>query len=1053
MIKAPIPSNEKERLNTLNEYDVLDTVQEQFLDEITKTAALICDCKISLISLIDSHRQWFKSKQGLDAAETLRDISFCGHAIMEDDLFIVEDSAKDIRFCDNPLFLKNPKVCFYAGAPLIAPNGHKIGTLCVIDSKPKILDEKQKLLLKSLSTQVMSFLELRKKSLEHDSKTIEIEDYKAGLDAHAIITRTDTDGKITFINKKFCEISKYNEEELIGKDHRIINSDYHPKEFFSKMWEIISRGEIWRGEVRNKAKDGSLFWVDSTLMPLRKNNGEISGYMAFRYDITAKKEAELLYGQTQALGKIGGWDLNVQTLETKWTDETYKIHELEIGTPTNTIAGINFYAEHERPKIQKMVYDCIEKGIAFESDFEFITAKGNKKWVHSKGIPEFNSLGKVIRITGTFQDISTQKILEKKLIDSHQYLDLALEGAGLGVWDWNLTDNSVKYDHRWASMLGFDISELQMNISTWESKVHPDDLENCYKDIKLYMDGKTDHFENIHRTKHKNGSWVYILGRGRFSDWDKNGKPIRFTGTNLDITETKSSQDQKLSEFNEILSATPSCLKIISKEGTLLEMNEQGLALIEADCIKDVYKMSFYTIVAEEYREKFKDFNEKTCNGNKESLIFEIINLKGKRKWMETYSAPFKLPTGEIANISITNDITNKRMNEKEYEIQKAISQHQAKLASIGELAAGVGHEINNPLTIIKGYLTAMDKTLKNNLFSASELQNFIQKIHLASDRIANIVQGLRTFSRSDSHEVSSFSPITAVKESFNMINQIYLRDGVKIELVNSLKEDIVIIGNRGKFQQVLMNLLSNAKDAVSNAKNKKIEVLISQIDKDLLIAIKDYGCGIPTSLHSKIFEPFFTTKEVNKGTGIGLSLAHNFIKEMNGTLSIESEENLGSTFTVRIPLAATSILSLAKKVPSAIKPHYKASAIIAEDEEDIREILCNILESMGIKVTTAVNGLEAYKLYTNAPESYDLIVSDMKMPEMDGASLLKSVRSHKNLFQPKFLFITGGININFEDKTIEINKLMDGYLFKPFDHDEILELLSKCLKNKLDVA
>ena len=139
MIKAPIPENEEERLKKLKSYEVLETAAEAVFDEITRTAADICETRISLISLIDDNRQWFKSKCGLEASETGRDISYCGHAIMSDEVMIVEDATKDERFFDNPLLLGEPFVRFYAGAPLITPEGYRIGTLCVIDSEEKKL--------------------------------------------------------------------------------------------------------------------------------------------------------------------------------------------------------------------------------------------------------------------------------------------------------------------------------------------------------------------------------------------------------------------------------------------------------------------------------------------------------------------------------------------------------------------------------------------------------------------------------------------------------------------------------------------------------------------------------------------------------------------------------------------------------------------------------------------------------------------------------------------------------------------------------------------------
>ena len=166
MKKAPIPNIEKERLKALQDLKVLDTESEEVFDNITRLAAQICDSKISLVSLVDRDRQWFKSSFGLGASETPRDISFCGHAIMSDEIFEVPNSELDARFCDNPLFLGEPHVRFYAGAPLITPTGFRIGTLCVIDDTEKKLEPFQKEALKTLSQNVVSLLDLRVKNEE-----------------------------------------------------------------------------------------------------------------------------------------------------------------------------------------------------------------------------------------------------------------------------------------------------------------------------------------------------------------------------------------------------------------------------------------------------------------------------------------------------------------------------------------------------------------------------------------------------------------------------------------------------------------------------------------------------------------------------------------------------------------------------------------------------------------------------------------------------------------------------------------------------------------------
>jgi GAF domain-containing protein len=161
-MKAPPPENEAARLEALRRYDILDTFPEQAFDDLTRLAALICDTPIALVSLVDQDRQWFKSKIGITETETAREISFCSHAILEPKVMVVSDALADRRFSDNKLVTEEPRIRFYAGAPLVTEQGHALGTLCVLDRVPRTLSSDQKDALKSLSRLVVAQMELRR---------------------------------------------------------------------------------------------------------------------------------------------------------------------------------------------------------------------------------------------------------------------------------------------------------------------------------------------------------------------------------------------------------------------------------------------------------------------------------------------------------------------------------------------------------------------------------------------------------------------------------------------------------------------------------------------------------------------------------------------------------------------------------------------------------------------------------------------------------------------------------------------------------------------------
>lgn len=293
MKEAALPNNEAERLEALKKYQILDTLAEQEYDDITHIASQICNSPIALISLVDDHRQWFKSKVGLDAQETPKSIAFCSHAILGDDVFEIKDSSKDERFFDNPLATGAPHVQFYAGAPLTTPEGHNIGTLCVIDKKPNELDDKQKEALQALSRQVIAQAELKLSKSKAEMATKAKSEFLANM-SHEIrtpmngiigLTHLALETKLDDVQKDYLEKTHTSAVQLLG----IIN-------------DILDFSKIEAGQVEFEEINFSVREVMTNLENMMSFKAQENGILLTTH--LEKDMPQTLIGDPLRLGQI-----------------------------------------------------------------------------------------------------------------------------------------------------------------------------------------------------------------------------------------------------------------------------------------------------------------------------------------------------------------------------------------------------------------------------------------------------------------------------------------------------------------------------------------------------------------------------------------------------------------------------------------------------------------------------------------------------------------------------------------------------------------------------
>lgn len=290
MKKAPPPFNEANRLKALERYGILDTPPDAVLDCIAQAAADLCETPIALISLIDPSRQWFKTCIGMPARETSRDLAFCTHAILDPtQLMEVEDASQDERFHDNPLVTGEPKIRFYAGKPLVTSDQFALGTLCVIDDKPRRLTAAQRNGLSRLAQTVMELLEERQ-----GSKIAAIDRAIDQAVRHGVLI-TDPcqpDNPITYVNQAIEVMTGYSKAELIGKNCRLLQGQDTDATSVAQLREAIATHEPCTVILKNYRKDGSMFWNELTVSPVKDRMGSTINYVGIQNDVTDQQLAE-----------------------------------------------------------------------------------------------------------------------------------------------------------------------------------------------------------------------------------------------------------------------------------------------------------------------------------------------------------------------------------------------------------------------------------------------------------------------------------------------------------------------------------------------------------------------------------------------------------------------------------------------------------------------------------------------------------------------------------------------------------------------------------------
>ncbi len=361
-------------------------------------------------------------------------------------------------------------------------------------------------------------------------------------------------------------------------------------------------------------------------------------------------------------------------------------------------------------------------------------------------------------------------------------------------------------------------------------------------------------------------------------------------------------------------------------------------------------------------------------------------------------------------------------------------------MASVGEMTAGVAHEINNPLTGIIGYA----QLLMDRKDIPLDAKRDLAAINEGAQRVAGIVKRLLTFSRQVKPE-RRLVDINEIIESTLLLRDYHLRTN-NINVITKLDPHLPeTIADPGQIQQVLLNLIVNAETEMKLAHGGgKLTITTRKCDGNIEIRVKDNGPGIKPEIMDRIFDPFFTTREVGEGTGLGLSLCYGIVKEHKGNIYAESKPGEGATFIVELPIiTAVEVPKPAEPVVEQTEKQARARILVVDDEKVITELVKRVLDGEGYEVDTANNAAEALKMIEGG--RYHLILLDVKMPGMDGVELYQRIKDIARSLARRVVFITG--DVMGADTERFLSEARAARLDKPFSAEQLRMAVRSALR------
>lgn len=1024
------------RLQELLDYQIIDTSPESKFDSITMLASYICNAPISLVSLLDNERQWFKSKHGLEVSETPRNISFCNYTIQTDEIFEVENALNDKRFANNPLVQGYPNIQFYAGAPLITPDGYRLGSLCVIDSKPNKLDDRQKIALKILASEVMSHMELAKKNRRLEKTLTDYQDIYAMFDAsgelHCIL---DEKGKIESINKAVFKILGYTVNEAIGRNmwdfchqHDI---PYLVKQIES---ELRSGNKNLELEIRVMAKDGSVKWIGWTIAVKDRKWFANGRDITFQKQIITDLEQLSMVASKIENGVIIS-DCNNQVIwaNTGFENITgYNLEDLKGHQLGDILKG-----EATDESIIALARERLKNKRSYAVELLVYRKSGEPVWLSIMNSIILNSTGEIDRHIEIITDITAKKEADQQL----DILSIAARKSSSGIIVRNNKGEILWINEALESILGYTLQEAigkkvgeflvgeETDMATFRSAQQAVIEKRPYT-IELQVYGKN-----------AKPIWVFISNNPILNN---EGDVERQVGIVVDVTERKKAEEE-LTLLSLVASKTVNGVVISDAEGKVKWINDSfeiltGFTLADLKG-KRVGDMMIGKETNLDELARVRALAEKTQPFNT-----ELLNYKkdGTPVWVSVSNTPIFNKDGSVEQeIEIINDISERKRAEENLikTREEALQLSKAKEMFLSVMS----HEIRTPLNAVIG----MTHILLDDNPTESQLEN-LNILKFSAENLHSLLNDILDFTKIETNNLQlervDVNLKHLVSHTMNSLQFKTAEKGIALKSEIDYRIPQFVKGDNTRLYQILINLLGNSIK-FTECGEVKLKLNVVNQDKDNItinFEVSDTGIGIGQDKLSFIFDAYrqaeTNTSRKYGGTGLGLAITKKLIEMHNSEIIVTSEKGKGSSFMFTIKFA-TSTPAEMLPLKGASYRTFSSSVLVVDDNEINRLLAKKVLFKWGITADFAENGKIALDMVQQ--KRYDLILMDIQMPVMGGMEAVKLIRQLEGNHFKDLTIIALTASIMSNDVNDIKSSGMNDYVLKPFVPDELYAKLN----------